>query len=99
MMTATPRWAAALLLGAWLIAVGPVRAADEPKPSTKDTAASKTETENPPPTPPTGTPAATPTPPAAKPPDRPKAETRPKKTFRPSEEIHVDKAVDFPADI
>lgn len=30
---------------------------------------------------------------------RPQPQSRPRKDFRPSEEIHVDKAVDFPADI
>ena len=99
MMGNNPRWAAALLLAAWLITAGPVRAADEPAVSSEDAAAAKTKTDNPSPAPQAGTPAATPNRPAAKPSDRPKAKSRPMKTFRPSEEIHVDKAVDFPADI
>ena len=96
---APPRWAATLLLAAWLIAAGPVRAADDAGPTTNGNAATKAGNESPPSRPQTGTAQPAPTQPADKPPDRPKAKTRPKQTFRPSEEIHVDKAVDFPADI
>jgi hypothetical protein len=99
MIRKAPRWAAALLLAAWLSTASPVRAADEPVTSSEDAAPAKANADDPTPAPQAGTPSATPNRPAAKPSEKPKAKSRPMQTFRPSEEIHVDKAVDFPADI
>lgn len=89
------RWIIILLLGAGLATAGLGRASDEPPPSAsaREAAADQerpSQAESPP------TPQ---TPSAVKPPPRPQPQSRPRKDFRPSEEIHVDKAVDFPADI
>ena len=100
-MPATLRgWLAGLALGIWLTAAHPVGAADEPAASpssppgqTVPTAADKpknTRTESAP---------EEEVRPAAKPPAPSPAVPRTRRPFRPSEEIHVDKAVDFPADI
>lgn len=92
-----PRWMAALLLGAGLMAAGQGRAEEAPTPPLKDPASQTATVEETQSVPggATSTPAAPQ--PAAKPP--PTRKSQPLKRFRPSEEIHVDKEVDFPADI
>ena len=95
------RWygVAALLLGVGLMSTGQARAEEEPA-NTPQSPASQTEAAAKPPSEP-GAAATTPaTPePAAKPPSKPARKAKPYKRFRPSEEIHVDKEVDFPSDI
>jgi hypothetical protein len=97
MPAAGARWAAILVLLTGLAALGPARATDESPapPPPQGTATVKDEA---PPSPAEPTPAA-PQRPAVKPPPGPPTQSRPRQDFRPSEEIHVDKAVDFPADI
>jgi hypothetical protein len=94
-----PRWFLACLLAVWIAAVGTARAADPPAsppaPPTRSAESNKDESpparvENPP---------AAPAKSSVKPSGREKKAPRVRKPFRPSEEIHVDKAVDFPADI
>ncbi len=100
MRAAASGWGVGLLLAVWLAAAHPVRAdndsavspstpprqsAESTKEGPQDTGAESSSEEQ--------------ARPAAKPPSRPSAVPRARKPFRPSEEIHVDKAVDFPADI
>jgi hypothetical protein len=94
-----PRWFLACLLAVWIAAVGTARAADPPAsppaPPTRSAESNKDESpparvENPP---------AAPAKSSVKPSGREKKAPPVRKPFRPSEEIHVDKAVDFPADI
>ncbi len=96
-MPATARiWVAGLLLGVWLAAAYPVGAAEESNVSPSPPARQAAEGAE-------GRPENSQTEPApeeqTRPAARPKAAPHNRKTFRPSEEIHVDKAVDFPADI
>ena len=99
MLGIPPRWRAALLLATWLTAVGPLHAADESASPSETAAPAKPGAEDPPSKIKGGSP------PPVKPreddktSEQTKTKPRPLKTFRPSEEIHVDKAVDFPADI
>jgi hypothetical protein len=82
-----------------LTGVATGRAQNTPPPAPAASAPEATET--PPPADPPPAPAPATAPPAAG--NRPTTSTpprpQPRKPFRPSEEIHVDKAVDFPADI
>jgi hypothetical protein len=89
----------ALLLALGLMAAGTARAEEASATAPKDPGAqtatvektpSVSKQEAPPPT--TSPPADQPRPKSARP-------NKPLKRFRPSEEIHVDKAVDFPSDI
>ena len=88
------RWMPVLLLAAWLGLSGPGRAAETSAPPPASTAGETptkpSQEEAPPPAQ---------TRPAVKAPARKAPPARPREPFRPSEEIHVDKAVDFPADI
>ena len=94
------QWAATLMVAAGLTSAGPGMAADEPVPSAQGAPPAATGVKDPPPkSPPNPSQPTTQSRPADTPPDRPKTKPRPLQTFRPSEEIHVDKAVDFPADI
>ena len=93
------RWLLACLLGVWIAACGVVRAADEPASRPAPPAgAAETAADESPPARVEATP-ADPSEPAAKPAVRKNKAPRVRQPFRPSEEIHVDKAVDFPADI
>ena len=94
------RWCgvAALLLGVGLLAAGQARSAESTANNPQAPAAQTEAVAKPPST--SGEAATTPAtpPPAAKPP-KPAGKAKPYKRFRPSEEIHVDKEVDFPSDI
>ncbi len=94
----TPR-VIAFLLAVWLTTAVPIRAAEESTPSTKAAAPREAGAQAKPAANPAGAAPPAPTPSADQPPERPPSKPQPMKTFRPSEEIHVDKAVDFPADI
>ena len=91
-------WAAGFLLFAWLTAAGPLQGAEESAPSTEAAAPRDADAADPPSNPTGPTPSAQ-RPSAEQPPGRPQSTPPKLKSFRPSEEIHVDKAVDFPADI
>ena len=93
------KWLRLLVLGFWMAAAGPTRAEDAPAnaPAPPARSAENAGDESPPArveNAPDGPPR-----PAVKPSAPAKKAPRARKPFRPSEEIHVDKAVDFPADI
>jgi hypothetical protein len=90
---------AALLLSVGLMTAGQARTEEAPAntpqgPASQTEAVAKTPSVS-------GEAATTPAAPqpAAKPPPKPARQAKPLERFRPSEEIHVDKAVDFPSDI
>ena len=92
-------WVATLMLGAGLMTAVQARTEEAPantpqSPASQTEAAAKTPSES-------GEAAKTPAAPepAAKPPPKPARKAKPLERFRPSEEIHVDKEVDFPSDI
>ncbi len=92
-------WLLACLLGGWIAACGAVQAADDAaSPLAPPAGSAETTTDASPPAR-DETPPAVPSQPAVKPSGREKKAPRVRQPFRPSEEIHVDKAVDFPADI
>ncbi len=98
-MSANPRrWFLACVLGVWIAAGGAVRADDAAAPPAPPAGAAEAAKEKPPPARIDNPPAAR-SEPAVNPSGREKKAPRARKQFRPSEEIHVDKAVDFPADI
>ncbi len=91
-------WTAVLLLGLGLATAAPARTEEAASPASESPAPTAAAEKTPPAA--AETPAASPaSPPAAKPPSRPARKAKPLKRFRPSEEIHVDKEVDFPSDI
>ncbi len=94
------KWLIYCLIGFWMTAAGTARAADgTPAPPSAPSAQEAPAIEEDQGSPPAAPPPAAETRPAVKPPSRPPTKPRPLKRFEPSEEIHVDKAVDFPADI
>ncbi|MDJ0887746.1 MAG: hypothetical protein QNI89_10605 [Desulfobacterales bacterium] len=92
------RWLIYCLIGFWMAAAGPTRAADPPASPAPPARSAETAGEESPPSQVENAP-TDPAGPAVKPPSSKKKAPRARKPFRPSEEIHVDKAVDFPADI
>ncbi len=100
MPAAARGWGVGLLLVVWLLAAHPAGAENDaavsPSPPPRQSAESN---EDRPENAASESSAEAQARPAAKAPDRSPATPRKRKPFWPSEEIHVDKAVDFPADI
>ena len=92
-------WLPVLLLAAGLIFASAGRAAETDIPSAEATTGQGTAAEKKRDASGIDAPPSTPDRPAAKPPPHQKPSSRSRAPYRPSEEIHVDKAVDFPADI
>ncbi len=98
MRTKQRRWIQLSFMAIWMAAAGPIEAEDAPAaPPAPPVRSAETARDQSPP--PAENMPADPAKPVAKPSSRDKKAPRARKPFRPSEEIHVDKAVDFPADI
>ena len=100
MRAIAPRLMRLFLLGIWFTTAGTIRAEDcAPSPSPASPPAQAAEADQEKSSSPAETAPNRQSPSIVKPPARSPTAPAPRKNFRPSEEIHVDKAVDFPADI